>query len=281
MKKIFSVLKKVLFPFYRERHNFLYKKWWFRLAFVIYLILLVVAPIYVFATYTNSESSWCYNSLHLYYDDLAQFKEQSAECARIAKESILPGLGFAIIGTIVVHYLVQLIAFKVVADFIFIGGKERYNDFALSKDGEKEKIENREKNKKLPLYATIILGCLILGGFFYAVQVNKQKSIERQQEAKLEEDKRIAKVKADQDKKEYLAKRKTDCLDIYKTESNKWNNVRGWRFDETDETCYIRFKDPKPKSAAECDKLYPTDNKGLYWITNNLMCKDGEFDNSF
>ena len=33
-------------------------------------------------------------------------------------------------------------------------------------------------------------------------------------------------------KREYEAQRKSDCLDIYKVESDKWNNVRGWRYDE-------------------------------------------------
>lgn len=33
---------------------------------------------------------------------------------------------------------------------------------------------------RLGLSSTIIAGCLILGGFYYATQVNRQKSIERQ-----------------------------------------------------------------------------------------------------
>jgi hypothetical protein len=40
------------------------------------------------------------------------------------------------------------------------------------------------KKSKLSLRASIILAGLILGGFFYATQVSKQRSIERQQEIK-------------------------------------------------------------------------------------------------
>lgn len=41
-----------------------------------------------------------------------------------------------------------------------------------------------DKNK-LGLSVAIVLGCLILGGFFYAIQINKQKSIEKQEQIKL------------------------------------------------------------------------------------------------
>ncbi len=147
-----------------------------------------------------------------------------------------------------------------------------------------------DKNK-LILPITILLGCVILGGTFYAVQASKQKSIEKQQALKMEEDRRIAGIKAEEDKKaaeakaemdekEFDAKRKSDCLSIYKTESDKWNNARGWRYDETENLCYIRYKDPKPKSAAECEAQYK-DLTGLYFITQKLLCKDGEFENSF
>jgi len=46
-----------------------------------------------------------------------------------------------------------------------------------------------DKINKLILPATIIVTSLILGGFFYASQVNKQKSIEGQQQVKIEQEK--------------------------------------------------------------------------------------------
>ncbi len=121
-----------------------------------------------------------------------------------------------------------------------------------------------DKNK-LVLPISILLGCLILGGFYYMSQVNKQQSIEKQQQidlqAKKEADQVKAeqdKLKAEQDKKEYIAKRKTDCLAIYKTESDKWNNTTRWEYHKpregvgitdnpftlfNNDTCEIFYKD--------------------------------------
>ena len=40
-----------------------------------------------------------------------------------------------------------------------------------------------EKINKLSLPATILIASIILGGFYYASQINKQKFIERQQQS--------------------------------------------------------------------------------------------------
>lgn len=80
-------------------------------------------------------------------------------------------------------------------------------------------MDNLNKINKLSLPATIIITSIILGGFYYVSQINKQKSIEKQQQAQLESEKR-----------NYIAERKRDCLNIYKTESDKWNNVESWNY---------------------------------------------------
>ena len=67
---------------------------------------------------------------------------------------------------------------------------------------------------RLLLPATIIISSLILGGFFYATQVSKQDSIERQQQIELEQkkqellDKELKEEKAKEETEEGL----TDCL---------------------------------------------------------------------
>ena len=149
------------------------------------------------------------------------------------------------------------------------------------------------EKKKLILPISIIIGCLIFGGFIYASQINKQKSIERQQQMKIQVDKDIENARVEASKeaelaraeletKKYTADRKQDCLDIYKTESDKWNNVRGWRYNETSDDCLIRYKDPNPKSDEKCDETYPTDKGyGFDTFLDNMLCKDGEFENSF
>ena len=47
-----------------------------------------------------------------------------------------------------------------------------------------------DKISKLSLPATILIASIILGGFYFASQVIKQRSIERQQQIKIRQDKR-------------------------------------------------------------------------------------------
>ena len=58
---------------------------------------------------------------------------------------------------------------------------------------------------KLILPAGVIIGCLIIGAFFYLVQINKQESLERQQLAKLEEEKSLS-----------VFNKKNKCMEICK-----------------------------------------------------------------
>ena len=116
---------------------------------------------------------------------------------------------------------------------------------------------------KLVLPITILLGCIILGGFFYASQLSKQKSIEKQQQIELQAKVEADQVKADrnravlqakekQDKKEYVAKRKIECYAIYEKEREKYNNVENFGYVETcsagsdlfcqDDSCEIIYK---------------------------------------
>ncbi len=117
--------------------------------------------------------------------------------------------------------------------------------------------------KKLILPLSIIVGCIILGGFIYASQINKQRSIERQQVVELEEGRRIEKIKAEQEHKEYVAKRKLECYELFLSEQKRVNNAENFgyieiytRFDEfgnftniieeddyRDDTCEIIYKD--------------------------------------
>ena len=94
---------------------------------------------------------------------------------------------------------------------------------------------------KLILPTTILVASLILGGFFYASQVNKQRFIERQ----------------------YVTKRKMECYEMYLSEKKRFNNVEDygyvekcpdWRGREApslelflcqDDSCEIIYKDNK------------------------------------
>ena len=57
---------------------------------------------------------------------------------------------------------------------------------------------------KLLLPITILIASIILGGFYYASEIEKQKSIERQQEIKMAEERRLEE-KADNQKRAEVA----------------------------------------------------------------------------
>ena len=118
-------------------------------------------------------------------------------------------------------------------------------------------------NKLLPI--TIVIASLILGGAYYATQKNKQASIERQAQSKLEFQERQAQsklefqewseeIKIEQAKNDYIRKRKNDCYKIFEKESGKWNNVANYGYVEIyhgelgyayDDTCEIIYKNVK------------------------------------
>lgn len=81
-----------------------------------------------------------------------------------------------------------------------------------------------EKLNKLSLPATILIASIIFGSFFYVSQVNKQHSIERQQEIKIEQEKQdqLAKDLKEQKLKEETSEALTTCLtnasEIYSTQ---------------------------------------------------------------
>lgn len=133
------------------------------------------------------------------------------------------------------------------------------------------------KLNQLSLPATILVGCVILGGFYYATQTSKQNSIERQQQSELE-------AKKELDKKEYSAKQKTACLDIYQAEGKKWNNVVGWSYDDKWDSCEVTYKEAEPKADAECEKIaadYKKETGETYPILTYLHCIDGTFSKTF
>lgn len=64
-----------------------------------------------------------------------------------------------------------------------------------------------KKLNKLSLPVVILIASLVIGGFYYASELNKQKSIERQYQIKIEQEKRD---QLDKEFKEQEAKTKTE-----------------------------------------------------------------------
>jgi len=101
--------------------------------------------------------------------------------------------------------------------------------------------------KKTTIIAISSVVCaFILGGSFLLVQLNKQASIERQKQ-----------IDIIQEEKEYIAKRKMECYEIYEKEREQFNNVENFGYVETcavsdgirvnffcqDDSCEIIYKD--------------------------------------
>jgi len=82
-----------------------------------------------------------------------------------------------------------------------------------------------EKLNKLSLPVVILIASIILGGFYYASEVNKQKSIERQQQVKIEQEKQdqLAKELKEQQAKEETEQALNACIaDAEERYSNQW-----------------------------------------------------------
>ncbi|HUS50558.1 MAG TPA: hypothetical protein VMZ91_10365 [Candidatus Paceibacterota bacterium] len=76
--------------------------------------------------------------------------------------------------------------------------------------------------------------------FYYCVIFLPQK-----EEARLE-----------QERQEYVAKRKGECYDIYLQEKKNWSNVEGFDYDEGRDVCIVKYKSSEPaKSKEECKKI--------------------------
>lgn len=113
---------------------------------------------------------------------------------------------------------------------------------------------------KLVVPISIVLGCLILGGSFFAVQVNKANSIERQNQADIDFQKE---VQAKAEAKEKLNSTLLNiCLDS--AEDNYWNymelNGTGKRNDEkgvwAQQYVWDRAEKNKQAEISNCYKKY-------------------------
>jgi len=125
----------------------------------------------------------------------------------------------------------------------------------------------------------IIVSC-ILGGSYYLSQIKKQESIEKQQRIELLAKQELA-------KKEYIASQKKACLEIYQSESKKWNNANSWNYEEISYKCIITYKATNKKTKAQCEddlnraKLVYKDNLPISVLHDFALCVDGFFESEF
>lgn len=114
-----------------------------------------------------------------------------------------------------------------------------------------------DKNK-LVLPIAILLASIVLGGFYYASQINKQRSVERQQAIKIEED----------EKADYF-KKKIECEEYaegVKKEVNEYNKRRSF----CDKTFVMIFYSPKDDSCLYVIHNLFSSGSREYFIYNAL-----------
>lgn len=86
---------------------------------------------------------------------------------------------------------------------------------------------------KIIISISILLGCVILGGFYYASQINKQKSIEYQKQMEIDQENRAIEMKVEQENK---------ILQQEKNDKNLKEMQLGWCLDSADEAYWNHVK---------------------------------------
>lgn len=118
-------MRKYLAPFFAEQHGFLMGRWWFRLAIVAYVIAFLALPFYLYGIGIEPYLK-CYDTtVALFKYGTSIFEQEMAHCQESVANVLPTVIGFAIVTTVVLHYLFQLIFFKLVMNFIILGGNKR------------------------------------------------------------------------------------------------------------------------------------------------------------
>ena len=123
-----SKAKKIIFPFFKaDKHTFLAEKWWFRLITVLYIIGVVILLFRLWDSFSYSSWGWCYDSSSVYFEsgDSEALQKHFDLCGKLLTDNRLYVIGGGILATLVIHYLVQLIFFKIIINFIVLGGKHK------------------------------------------------------------------------------------------------------------------------------------------------------------
>jgi len=93
------------------------------------------------------------------------------------------------------------------------------------------------KIKDVSIPIAIIISSIILGGFLYAIQVNKQNSIEKQQ------------VYVDSFSNELK------CQSLLKDLRSRWNNVVGIYYSEEWNTCMVKYTEDGEVSEGRIENM--------------------------
>lgn len=115
--------KKIIFPFYKERHGFLVQKWWFRAIILIYFLWLLISPFYIGISHLNSSTGWCFNSAEWYLEK-GRFDIWDVEfdkCQQLWRQTWFQSIGVGVVGALLLNISIQFLFFKAIMDFIVLG----------------------------------------------------------------------------------------------------------------------------------------------------------------
>jgi hypothetical protein len=119
---------------------------------------------------------------------------------------------------------------------------------------------NLDKFLKISVIIAILLISLSVAYYYFVFLPNKEKEkleMQRQEQTRKElQQQAEQEYQREQKKKEYIAKRKKECYDIYLQEKKLWSNVEDFSYSEVRDVCIVVYKSSKPpKSKEECDKI--------------------------
>lgn len=142
------------------------------------------------------------------------------------------------------------------------------------------------KFDKLIYPATILIASIIIGGSLYAVQVNKQNSIEKQQRLELEQNKFEMNYNKEKDKLEYILKRKKDCNDFESKIAIEYSNtiIGEAYYDEENDSCYLIYEmNASDILKKDCNSWCEmSKSHWTYFVGRNCqLCKENKFMESY
>ncbi len=105
----------------------------------------------------------------------------------------------------------------------------------------KRVIELPYMKEKITLPAAIVISAVILAIGFYAVQYNKQQSIEKQQQIELKAKAEVDQTKAEKDKADAIFSNNLKCQTLLKDLKQRWNNVIGISYSDWQNTCIVKY----------------------------------------
>jgi hypothetical protein len=110
------MIRKILFPFFRKRHRFLMGKWWFRLLVVGYATVLIFLVVYPWHYISSYPSRYCSERIGPGFS-YAECIDTWGGRGSVLDIQIFP---YIFVSIVVLHYLVQLVFFRILVDFVVL-----------------------------------------------------------------------------------------------------------------------------------------------------------------